>query len=350
VVTDPTNKAHELNQMENNTEPAEGMGRPRYSSGESGSSTEDMTEQDTTDITVEDLDISTLQGHPKEKTQERRQTFYFYQASDGQPIFLHALNVQMLVTEFGSLELCPLTIKAKILEKDATSMTVDLRDRLRYLRHLPVTSAFEVAELELDCVVSSETLRVYKEQLEERRRRRNRKQREERRREKRIQVEERRLMGRFPSPMARIESQYHYPPVLTLKQTEELQPSQQIEGALPDEANVGFSFAHAAAARPNPAAAAQQPSVPRSASSPTGWVVLGPNMKPAVQSNNTQSDSEPEIEGYQPPPQATSLGDALALALANAPQSMPGGQPHTGKRKGKRGKCLLLTGGHNRPI
>ena len=62
-------------------------------------------------------------------------------------------------------------------------------------------------------MVSAETLAAYRSQLEERRRRRGRKQREERRREKRIDLEERRMMGRFPSPMARIESEYHYPAV-----------------------------------------------------------------------------------------------------------------------------------------
>merc|ERR1712098_815061 len=111
-------------------------------------------------------------------------------------------NVQMLVTQFGSLENCPCTIRAEILEKDTSCMTSDLRDRLRYLRHLPVASSFEVAELDISLLVSEETKAAFKGQLEERRRRRLRKLREERRREKRIDLEERRLMGRYPSPMA----------------------------------------------------------------------------------------------------------------------------------------------------
>ena len=41
----------------------------------------------------------------------------------GQPIFLHAVNVQMLVRQFGSFEFCPKVIRGKILEKDSTSMT-----------------------------------------------------------------------------------------------------------------------------------------------------------------------------------------------------------------------------------
>jgi hypothetical protein len=69
--------------------------------------------------------------------------FYFYQSSAGQPIFLHAPNVQMLVKQFGCLENCPKTILAEILEKESTIMTEELRDRLRYMRHLPVASSFE---------------------------------------------------------------------------------------------------------------------------------------------------------------------------------------------------------------
>ena len=72
---------------------------------------------------------------------------------------MHALNVQMLVHEYGSLENCPKTIKGKIIEKDNTSMSESLRNRLRYLRHLPLTSIFEVCEIQLKSpFISKETL------------------------------------------------------------------------------------------------------------------------------------------------------------------------------------------------
>merc|ERR1719481_1279237 len=79
-----------------------------------------------------------------------------------------------------------------------------------------------------------------------------------------------------------------------------------------------------------------QPSIPRSASSPaTGWTVLGPNMTLPVRNTSAHSDSEHETEGWEPPPQPTSLGDALAAALAVAPTA--GG----GKKKGKRGSFTV---------
>merc|ERR1719225_65237 len=305
--------------------------RARYSSGESGGSLEEEVGE--AEVRVEDLDISEVQSK-----QGKRQTFYFYQASDGQAIFLHALNVQMLVTEFGSLENCPNTIKAEILEKDSSSMTTELRDRLRYLRHLPVCTAFEVAELDISSLVSRETLGQYAAQLEERHRKRGRRAREEKRREKKIHLEGRRLMGRYPSPMARIESRYHYPEVGQVEEFPGVGEAGEDEEEVKEE-STEFTFAKALAQKP----AAPVAVLPKSSSSPSGWAVLG--QQPPVPQRREDPDSEPEPEGYVPPPQPTSLGDALAAALAATTVSGSSG----GKKKGKRGKALLL-GGPPRPM
>ena len=69
----------------------------------------------------------------------------------------------MLVKEFGSLENCPETINAEILEKESTVMNEELRDRLRYLRHLPIASTFEVTELDISKLVSKQTVQCFKE-------------------------------------------------------------------------------------------------------------------------------------------------------------------------------------------
>merc|ERR1719233_2620697 len=76
--------------------------RPRNMSGSSDCSEGDTEECTGAGVTAADLDISTVQQPSTTGPQEPRQVFYFYQSSDGQPIFLHALNVQMLVKEFGS--------------------------------------------------------------------------------------------------------------------------------------------------------------------------------------------------------------------------------------------------------
>merc|ERR1711963_67951 len=173
------------------------------------------------EVTADDLDISTIQPALLNKKQNNvksnntpKDVFFFYQSSDGQPIYLHALNVQMLVHEYGSLENCPKKIRGKIMEKDNTSMSEVLRNRLRYLRHLPLTSIFEVCEIQLKPpFVSKETLNEFSGQIEARRRKRNRRAREERRREKWIQVEENKKIGKYPNLKCRIESAFHFPEV-----------------------------------------------------------------------------------------------------------------------------------------
>ncbi|KAJ8967110.1 hypothetical protein NQ314_003083 [Rhamnusium bicolor] len=82
--------------------------------------------------------------------------------SDGQHIYLHAINARMLEHTYGSLEFGPKAITGKILEKEGGSMTEELRKRLRYLQHLPVTCQFEVAEIQLrQPLVKKETLEQF---------------------------------------------------------------------------------------------------------------------------------------------------------------------------------------------
>merc|ERR1712179_114382 len=92
----------------------------------------------------------------------------------------------------------------------------DLRNKLRFLKHVPVTCYFEVAELALDKqIVSATTRDHFGPQLDQRKRKRAQRARAERRREKRILVEENKLMGKFPGlpKSLRIESDFHFPAV-----------------------------------------------------------------------------------------------------------------------------------------
>ena len=81
--------------------------------------------------------------------QQQKNVFYFYQSSDGQAIFLHPINVQMLVRCYGALEMCPETIEGRIVEVETLSMTEELRNRLRYLGHIPVSKQFQITEIAL---------------------------------------------------------------------------------------------------------------------------------------------------------------------------------------------------------
>jgi len=308
--------------------------RPRHTSSSSDGTFEDS------EITAEDLEIKSSKNSPKE-------TFYFYQSSDGQPIFLHALNVQMLVHEYGSLEQCPKFIRGKIIEKDNTSMTEELRNRLRYLRHLPLTSIFEVCEIQVKDFISQGTLTEFAVQLEQRRRKRNRRAREERRREKWIMVEENKRMGKYPDMKVRVESAFHFPEVglsgavgvPNAISTESLDLSKSPGasahlGSSTDTTDDTFSFAKmlkTGVAKPSTY-------IPKSQTFPS----LTPKKN---------EDSEPEPEDYVPPPPKASLGDALAHAFAQATiENLPENNGKKGKGKKKmKGQKISLTGS-TRPL
>lgn len=91
-----------------------------------------------------------------------KKIIYLILASDGQHIYLHAVNIRMLEHTYGALEFCPTVINGRIIEKEGGSMTEDLRRRLRCLQHLPLTCQFEVAEIQLrPPVICKETLDVF---------------------------------------------------------------------------------------------------------------------------------------------------------------------------------------------
>lgn len=113
--------------------------------------------------------------------------------------------------QYGSLEKCPHVIHGKIIEKEGGSMTERLRKRLRYLQHLPLSCQFEVAEINLAAYVSDAVLHCFKEQIEVRIKRRNRRAREERRREKKIDEEVNMMWKKKPEPNLRLDSHRQFP-------------------------------------------------------------------------------------------------------------------------------------------
>ncbi|GAB1602613.1 hypothetical protein Ahia01_000540900 [Argonauta hians] len=121
-----------------------------------------------------------------------KDTFYFYQAADGQHIYLHAVNARCLAWEYGSLEFGPQTITADIVEVESIVMTQDLRNRLRYLSHLPLSMEFKVVEvILLPPVISRDTLKEFSDIIQKRAKYRLKKQKLERLRCRRIEEENR---------------------------------------------------------------------------------------------------------------------------------------------------------------
>uniref|UniRef100_A0A8D0D9W5 E3 ubiquitin-protein ligase RNF10 n=1 Tax=Sander lucioperca TaxID=283035 RepID=A0A8D0D9W5_SANLU len=123
--------------------------------------------------------------------------YYFYQADDCQQMFLHPVNVRCLLREYGSLEASPDSITATVVEIVGHTVTEEIRRRHRYLAHLPLTCEFSICELALQPpILSKETLDTFADDLEKRKRLRQKKVRDEKRREKRIEIEENKKQGK----------------------------------------------------------------------------------------------------------------------------------------------------------
>lgn len=138
--------------------------------------------------------------------------YYFYQAEDGQQMFLHPVNVRCLLREYGSLENSPQSITASVVEIEGHTVNEDVRRRHRYLSHLPLTCEFSICELNLQPpILSKETLDSFSDDLEKRKRLRQKKVRDEKRRERRIEMEENRKQGKYPEVHIGLENLQQFP-------------------------------------------------------------------------------------------------------------------------------------------
>lgn len=147
---------------------------------------------------------------------ETSKSYLFYQSSDGQHIYLNPFSTKILCHQYGSLEGCPLEIRAKVLQMDWVSMSDAWRKRFKYLEHLPLTCEFRLIEIDFDRLelVSQATYESYREQINSRAKERERRAREERKREKIIQVEQnRRIYGIQPSLKINLNNIEQFPSV-----------------------------------------------------------------------------------------------------------------------------------------
>lgn len=285
--------------------------------------------------------------------------FYFYQADDGQHVYLHAMNVKMLEMQYGSLENSPCIITGKLLEKEGGSLTEDLRRRLRYLCHLPLTCQFEVAEIELKPpLVSDEVLSSFRDQIALRQKRRQRRERDERKRERKITEEENKRMGKYPTPIVHIDSQRHFP-----QWQPEVLFAEETQSTLPESAatsSIASSPPLSTLDEPilNPATPdvnqEQGPSFAEMLRN-TGSRLKAQSTWPSLHSGHSkahlgvaQSNTDTEEEDYTlVPSYSQSFGDALAHALERtklleAEAKKTGDGNAGGRKKKKKGKPTVL--------
>lgn len=287
--------------------------------------------------------------------------FYFYQAADGQHIYMHAVNIRCLVKQYGSLRDCPDTVTATVVELESVSMDEDLRRRLRYLSHLPLTCEFVMAELDLrPPIVSQNVLDIFKDELTKRKVNRQRRVTLEMRHASRVRRQENRQMG-FDPTMRIIRSDF-------LRTSEPFSvPSAAVEdtssapGVVDDEPALS-SLATSAAAADSETAGCNEPSASpttlsfaqmlkagsvKSKSGCEAWPARP--VKPASSTTSSQSH-ECDADDYQHVPSyEASLSDAIQAALDSYDQTTDAttaevqALPSSGKKKQKKKKVLFST-------
>jgi hypothetical protein len=90
----------------------------------------------------------------------------FYQAKDGQNVFLHPLCHRILSTEYsGDYAGAPQLLEGSVREIERHTMDDTLRRRYRFLGHLPLGCEFVFVELDLNGIVAEVTLELFKYEI-----------------------------------------------------------------------------------------------------------------------------------------------------------------------------------------
>lgn len=110
------------------------------------------------------------ESHKEENTQRTNQNapatdFYFYQAVDGQHVYLHPLDIRILKHEFGDYERFPRTLQVQATSVQESTLTEELRKKCKYLGHLPLACDVTFLEINVKEIVSSQTLAVFQREL-----------------------------------------------------------------------------------------------------------------------------------------------------------------------------------------
>lgn len=106
-------------------------------------------------------------------------TYYYYQAASGLPLFLHPLDIKILLSHFSDYSAFPDTITVRVESFAEGTVNDDLRKRCKYLAYLPEGADVVFIEADLEGVVGAEGLKNFEGPLKMRTSRRKEKGRKD---------------------------------------------------------------------------------------------------------------------------------------------------------------------------
>ncbi|XP_024021155.1 RING finger protein 10 isoform X1 [Morus notabilis] len=111
---------------------------------------------------------------------KEKDAYSFYQATDGQHIILHALNMKCLLHHFGIHDLLPDRISGKILQLETVTQSEAARRRFRFLSHFSLTTTFQFCEIDLSDSLPADALQPFMDEIKKREKQRKQVARKER--------------------------------------------------------------------------------------------------------------------------------------------------------------------------
>lgn len=148
-----------------------------------------------TTISVANTLRSQSRSHPRQRRNlnpppPSTSSYYFYQAASGLPLYLHPLDIRILLSHFHSYSSFPNSITVRVESVSLGSVDDDLRKRCKYLAHLPEGTDVAFMESDLEGVVGSEGLKNFEVPLKMRTAKKKEKERKEERARFRAEVKE----------------------------------------------------------------------------------------------------------------------------------------------------------------
>ncbi|VVC92685.1 unnamed protein product [Leptidea sinapis] len=286
----------------------------------------DINENTLDDLPVRDSTPSEEDKNDLNEIDKENQAkyFYFYQADDGQQVFLNSLNVRMLNASWGALVAAPEVIHGRVLHRDTISLGEQTRKHMPHTAHLPLHCSIDVVELDLrPPYVTQAALDQFAAEIQRRARNRAKLERDERRRERAYH----RAMEGPPKPDFSSEILFPTPsPFGSPPSRESFSIPEQVPSAVALETSTPVS--------PSTSSGSSGLSFAKMAGASGTWRV-----RKSVQPS-PPPPAEHEDEGHAP--RSLVLSDAIEAALlATSPVSAT---PNKKKNKKTKQKILFATG------
>lgn len=184
-------------------------------------------------------------------------TYYYYQAASGLPIYLHPLDIKILLSHFSHYAAFPDSITVRVESFAESTVNEDLRKRCKYLAHLPEGADVVFVETDLESVVGQDGLKSFERALSMRRSRRDLKNRKDDKARVRAEERDKEKLVTSWNEMTRSHVDAYIPPSvlsqpLTPVEVESLPEHPVEQRPTPQGASGNRSFASAAQTRATP--------------------------------------------------------------------------------------------------